>query len=275
MNTGAEAVETAIKAARKWAYKVKGVPDGPRRDHRRRRQLPRPHDDDRRLLDRRRSTATASARSRPASSACRSATPRRSRRRSRRNTAAFLVEPIQGEAGIIVPPAGYLARVREICTRAQRAADLRRDPDGPRPHRRACSPASTRASGPTCSSLGKALGGGLLPVSRVLRDARSDGACSSPATTAAPSAAIRSRAAVGAGGARRARRRTAVRARARRGRRSCSASCARSTSRRSSRCAARACWSASRSIRRSRARAHGLRGAARARRADARRRTAR
>ena len=52
MNTGAEAVETAIKAARKWGYEVKGVPRGPGRDRRRGRQLPRPHDDDRQLLDR-------------------------------------------------------------------------------------------------------------------------------------------------------------------------------------------------------------------------------
>ena len=52
MNTGAEAVETAIKTARKWGYEVKGVP-GRRGGHRRlRRQLPRPHHHDRQLLHR-------------------------------------------------------------------------------------------------------------------------------------------------------------------------------------------------------------------------------
>ena len=38
---------------------------------------------------------------------------------------AFLVEPVQGEAGVIVPPDGYLTRVRELCYRAQRAHDRR------------------------------------------------------------------------------------------------------------------------------------------------------
>jgi hypothetical protein len=52
MNTGAEAVETAIKAARKWGYVVKGRPRRPGRDHRLPRQLPRPHHDHRRLLQR-------------------------------------------------------------------------------------------------------------------------------------------------------------------------------------------------------------------------------
>ena len=122
MNTGAEAVETAIKAARKWAYKVKGVPARPRRDPRGRGQLRRPHHDHRRLLER----AAVPRRLRPVHarlpSACRSATPRRSRRRSAPNTAAFIVEPVQGEAGIIVPPVGYLRAVREICTRQQRPA---------------------------------------------------------------------------------------------------------------------------------------------------------
>ena len=80
------------------------------------------------------------------------------------NTAAFLVEPIQGEAGIIVPPAGYLARAREICTRhgillicdevqtglGRTGALLACDHDGIRPDGLV---------------LGKALGGGLLPVS--------------------------------------------------------------------------------------------------------------
>src|SRR5438552_1842244 len=80
------------------------------------------------------------------------------------NTAAFLVEPIQGEAGIIVPPPGYLARAREICTRhgvllicdevqtglGRTGALLACDHDGIRPDGLV---------------LGKAIGGGLLPVS--------------------------------------------------------------------------------------------------------------
>ena len=53
MNTGAEAVETAIKTARKWGYEVKGVPGRPGRDHRVRGQLPRPHHHHRQLLHRR------------------------------------------------------------------------------------------------------------------------------------------------------------------------------------------------------------------------------
>ena len=51
------------------------------------------------------------------------------------NTAAFLVEPVQGEGGILVPPDGYLAECARICRAAARAADLRRDPDRPRAHR--------------------------------------------------------------------------------------------------------------------------------------------
>ena len=52
MNTGAEAVETAIKAARKWGYAVKGIAGDQARDPGVRRQLPRAHDDDRRVLRR-------------------------------------------------------------------------------------------------------------------------------------------------------------------------------------------------------------------------------
>ena len=51
MNSGAEAVETAIKIARKWGYEVKGVPEDRAKIVVVRRQLPRPHDHDRRLLD--------------------------------------------------------------------------------------------------------------------------------------------------------------------------------------------------------------------------------
>ncbi len=58
MNTGAEAVESGIKVARKWGYEVKGVPAGPGPDRRRGRRLPRPHHDDRRVLHRSRTRAS-------------------------------------------------------------------------------------------------------------------------------------------------------------------------------------------------------------------------
>ena len=51
------------------------------------------------------------------------------------NTVAVLIEPIQGEAGIIVPPDDYLPRGRDAVHRAQRADDRRRDPVRPGPHR--------------------------------------------------------------------------------------------------------------------------------------------
>ena len=84
-----------------------------RRDHRRRRQLRRPDDDDHRLLERSRSTATASARSRPASSACRSATPPRSRRRSRRTRRRSWSSRSRARpASSFRPPATWRGRAR-------------------------------------------------------------------------------------------------------------------------------------------------------------------
>ena len=163
MNTGAEAVETAIKAARKWAYQVKGVARdraeiivcagnfagrtttivgfssedqyrdgfGPFAGG----FVPVPFGD---------SDALEKA-----------ITP---------NTAAFLVEPVQGEAGIIVPPAGYLKRCADICKRhnvllicdevqtgmGRTGANFAFQHDGIKPD---------------AITLGKALGGGFLPVS--------------------------------------------------------------------------------------------------------------
>jgi ornithine--oxo-acid transaminase len=116
MNSGAEAVETAIKLARKWGHLVKGIPDGQAEI------IVCAHN------FHGRTTTIISFSSEPQyrtgfgpftggfkevpygdTSALEAAiTP---------NTAAFLVEPVQGEAGIVVPPKGYLARAAEICKR--------------------------------------------------------------------------------------------------------------------------------------------------------------
>jgi ornithine--oxo-acid transaminase len=116
MNSGAEAVETALKVARKWGYEVKGVPDG-------QAEIIVAADN-----FHGRTVAIVGFSSDPVSrggfgpfapgfkmipfgdaDALEAAIGP--------NTVAFLVEPIQGEAGVIIPPAGYLKRVRELCTK--------------------------------------------------------------------------------------------------------------------------------------------------------------
>ncbi|MDP3084609.1 MAG: aminotransferase class III-fold pyridoxal phosphate-dependent enzyme, partial [Rubrivivax sp.] len=83
------------------------------------------------------------------------------------NTVAFLVEPIQGEAGIIVPPVGYLRAAREICSRHNvlLVCDEVQTGLGRTGALLACDHEGIRPDGLT---LGKALGGGLLPVSAFL-----------------------------------------------------------------------------------------------------------
>ena len=117
MNSGAEAVESAVKAVRKWGYEVKGVPEGKAEiivaaDNFHGRTM-----GDRRLLDRSRTRAAVSARSRRASSSCRSATSRPSRRRSRRTPSPSWSSRSRARRASIIPPAGYFPRVRELCTK--------------------------------------------------------------------------------------------------------------------------------------------------------------
>ena len=85
------------------------------------------------------------------------------------NTAAVLIEPIQGEAGVIIPPDGYLRAVREICTRRNVLfiADEIQSGLGRVGETFAC---DREAVVPDLYLLGKALGGGILPVSAVVAD---------------------------------------------------------------------------------------------------------
>lgn len=166
MNSGAEAVETALKAARKWAYKVKGVPEG-------RAQIIVAEGN---FAGRTTTIVGFSSEAQyrdgfgpfapgfvqvpfgDAAALEAAITP---------ETAAFLVEPIQGEAGIVVPPAGYLKAVREICTRHQvlLICDEVQTGLGRTGALLACDHEGIKPDGLT---LGKALGGGLLPVSAFL-----------------------------------------------------------------------------------------------------------
>ncbi|GAA2681988.1 ornithine--oxo-acid transaminase [Actinoplanes palleronii] len=165
MNTGAEAVETAIKVARKWGYQVKGVPDGQAEII---------------VADGNfhgRTTTIVSFSTDPearadfgpytpgfvvvpygdAEALAAAITP---------NTVAVLVEPIQGEGGVLIPAAGYFTRVREVCTEQNvlLIADEIQSGLG-----RTGKTFAIEHEGvvPDMYVLGKALGGGIVPVSAV------------------------------------------------------------------------------------------------------------
>jgi len=114
MNSGAEAVETALKTARKWGYKVKGIPEGQaeivvcaNNFHGRTISIVGFSTDAQYQDGFGPFTPGFKVIPFGNADALRDAiTP---------NTCAFLVEPIQGEAGILIPPAGYLKKVAEIC----------------------------------------------------------------------------------------------------------------------------------------------------------------
>jgi ornithine--oxo-acid transaminase len=166
MNTGAEAVETAIKTARKWGYEVKGVPadeavivafEG--NFHGRTTTIVSFSTDP----DARASFGpyTPGFRVVPYGDADALAAAMDP------NVVGVLIEPIQGEAGVVVPPPGYLAAVRELCTShgALMIADEIQSGLGRTGATFACEHEGVR---PDMYLLGKALGGGIVPVSAVV-----------------------------------------------------------------------------------------------------------
>ena len=166
MNSGAEAVETAIKAARKWGYKVKGIPDGmaeiivcANNFHGRTTTVISFSTDEQYRDGFGPFTPGFKIIPFGDADALRDAiTP---------NTCAFLVEPIQGEAGIIIPPAGFLKRAAEICreNRVLLVVDEIQAGLGRTGKLFAYMHEGVR---PDAVIIGKALSGGFYPVSAVL-----------------------------------------------------------------------------------------------------------
>jgi len=166
MNSGAEAVETAVKAARKWGYKVKGIPDGnaeiivcANNFHGRTVTIVSFSTDDQYRDGFGPFTPGFKVIPFGDAKALRAAiTP---------NTCAFLVEPIQGEAGIIIPPSGFLKEAAAICreNRVLLIADEIQSGLGRTGKLFAFMHEGIR---PDAVIVGKALAGGFYPVSAVL-----------------------------------------------------------------------------------------------------------
>ena len=169
MNTGVEAVETAIKLCRKWAYEVKGIPEGKAK-----------------II-----TCEGNFHGRTSTVISFSSDPQSTKNfgpfmpgfeiipynnldaleaaLTEKNVAGFLVEPIQGEAGVLVPDDNYLSKAKKLCEEANvlfigdeiqtglcRTGKML-----------ACDHENVR---PDILLLGKALSGGMMPVSAVLAD---------------------------------------------------------------------------------------------------------
>ena len=168
MNSGAEAVETAIKLARKWAYKVKGIPADQAEIvtmegnfHGRTITIISFSSED--AYKDGFGPFTPGFRSVPygdGEALAQAINPK---------TAAVLFEPIQGEAGVNVPPEGYLQQIREICDHNEilMIADEIQTGLGRTGEVFACDHENVR---PDMMIVGKALSGGFYPVSAVLAD---------------------------------------------------------------------------------------------------------
>ena len=168
MNTGAEAVETGIKVARKWGYEIKGIPENEativvagNNFHGRTTTIVSFSSDPEARTGF--GPYTPGFRSVPYgdAAALEAAVDH--------TTAAVLVEPVQGEAGVIVPPKDYLPKIREICDRNRvlLIADEVQSGLGRTGTIRACEHTGVV---PDAYLFGKALGGGILPVSAMVAD---------------------------------------------------------------------------------------------------------
>jgi ornithine--oxo-acid transaminase len=168
MNTGAEAVETALKTARKWAYRVKGVPDGKAEiltfaNNFHGRTITIVSFSTEELYRAGFGPFTPGFQVLPYGDAD------AVERAMHPNVAAVLVEPIQGEAGIVVPPDGYLKRLREITQKngCLLIADEIQSGLGRTGKLFAYEHEGIR---PDMVIVGKALSGGFYPVSGILAD---------------------------------------------------------------------------------------------------------
>ena len=181
MNTGVEAVETALKLARKWGYEVKGIPEG------KAKIIFASHNFHGRTL------SVISASTDPSSRGgfgpympgfqvipYNDIEALENALMEDPFVAAFIVEPIQGEAGVVVPDAGYLARVRQLCKASQVlfvADEVQTGIARTGKMLASCGNCSCQKgcersyeARPDILILGKALSGGVLPVSAVLAD---------------------------------------------------------------------------------------------------------
>ena len=169
MNSGAEAVETAIKLARKWGYTVKGIP------HYKAEIITAAGNFHGRTISMISISTEAKYRDEfgpftPGFVSVPYGDAHAVEMAINENTAALLIEPIQGEGGVIIPPAGYLKQIREICRQNNvlMIADEIQTGLGRTGKFFACDHEGVR---PDIMVLGKALSGGFYPVSAIIADA--------------------------------------------------------------------------------------------------------
>ena len=168
MNTGAEAVETALKLARRWGVEVKGVENG------KQEIIFATENFHGRTITIVSASTDPDARVNygpytPGMKVIPYNDPNALREAINANTVAYIFEPIQGEAGVYLPDDGYLQTVREICTENNilMIADEVQTGFCRTGAKFACDHENVR---PDVMTLGKALGGGVFPVSAIVAD---------------------------------------------------------------------------------------------------------